>query len=449
MKANYNQSALKEDKDKKEPEKKSEEKKEKSKSGKFKIENYIPGEFELEIPAYKKISSFKIFPIDVEDIEAGSIEKFSLCQGAKLKCTQGDASSVFTVLPTKKVFIDGKPLAVISDTKPMVNVKPFGMCKSMANPTVAAATAANKGKLKKMPCVPNTVGMWSEGISHFTSDEMTPCNKSKCMCAFAGEISVQDVGHSIAGSSGGGSSSEEKEEKKKEEEKKEEFKEVKANIVLVTKGFKKVEEQVSTGNKEEKKVEKKEIEKNEDDSKEENSFKYTINHIPLDKENKSLPKDKEGNLIKRRTGTIKTMSSITIHSTGNPTSTAQGERNWLINPNNNRIASYHIVIDEKEAIEVIPLSEKALHSGSSLGNETSIGIEICHSGNREKTLSNAVILTANLLRKNNWTIKQVKRHYDWNKKNCPSILIDSKQRESNYQTWEWFLDEIKNKMEKK
>jgi len=42
---------------------------------------------------------------------------------------------------------------------------------------------------------------------------------------------------------------------------------------------------------------------------------------------------------------------ITIHSTGNPTSTARNERAWLTNPNNNVTASWHIVVDEKEAIE--------------------------------------------------------------------------------------------------
>jgi hypothetical protein len=137
------------------------------KKGIIKIENYVYGAFELIIPSYKKASSFKILPIEFEDFEIGSIEKFSLCDGATLKCSQGDATSVLGVLPIKNVFINDKPLAVISDTKPMVNIKPFGMCKSMANPTVAAATAANRGQLKKMPCIPNTASPWSEGMSFF------------------------------------------------------------------------------------------------------------------------------------------------------------------------------------------------------------------------------------------------------------------------------------------
>lgn len=87
---------------------KKEAKEEKPTSGKFKIENYILGEFEFIIPSYKKISSFKVFPIEIKEIEEVSIEKFSLCDGATLKCNQGDASSTYTVLPTKKSICERK-----------------------------------------------------------------------------------------------------------------------------------------------------------------------------------------------------------------------------------------------------------------------------------------------------------------------------------------------------
>jgi len=244
LQANYNQKEMKnsnkgEEKENNLEDKVKEQSKKNVKKGKIKIEGYCMGDYELLIPAFKKANPFGIIPIEVLDVDAGSIEKHTLYSGATLKCTQGDSSSTYTVLPIKKVYINDKPLAVISDMKPMVNIKPFGMCKSMANPTVAAATAANRGRLQKMPCVPNTVGMWSEGVSHFISDEMTPCNKSKCMCAYAGEISVQDVAQSTVGSSGGSSSKEEKEDEKKEEEKTEEFKEIKEAIFGITKSYKK------------------------------------------------------------------------------------------------------------------------------------------------------------------------------------------------------------------
>ena len=52
---------------------------------------------------------------------------------------------------------------------------------------------------------------------------------------------------------------------------------------------------------------------------------------------------------KIRPGTKLIATSITIHSTGNPSSTAKNERGWLTNPSNDRIASWHICVDEKRS----------------------------------------------------------------------------------------------------
>lgn len=118
---------------------------------------------------------------------------------------------------------------------------------------------------------------------------------------------------------------------------------------------------------------------------------------------------------------------ITVHSTGNPKSTASNERNWLSNPGNKATASWHIVVDGKEAIEAIPLNEVAWHAGDGRGpgNMKSIGIEICESGNRQKTLQNAVKLVAKLLKERDWGIDRLRRHYDWSGKICPRILADN------------------------
>lgn len=121
-------------------------------------------------------------------------------------------------------------------------------------------------------------------------------------------------------------------------------------------------------------------------------------------------------------------TSITIHSTANPKSTAIQERNWLVNPLNTRDASWHIAIDDEMAVEAIPLNEVAYHAGDYTGNRTSIGIEICESGDREKTLNNSAIVVAKLLKKYGWGTDKLKRHYDWSGKNCPRILNI---------TWDW------------
>ncbi|MBO6025659.1 MAG: DUF4280 domain-containing protein, partial [Bacteroidales bacterium] len=59
----------------------------------------------------------------------------------------GTTPAALTVLPARTVLLAGKPKANISDNQPMVNIAPFGMCRSIANPTVASATAAAMGTL--------------------------------------------------------------------------------------------------------------------------------------------------------------------------------------------------------------------------------------------------------------------------------------------------------------
>ena len=141
---------------------------------------------------------------------------------------------------------------------------------------------------------------------------------------------------------------------------------------------------------------------------------YKIQHIPFNKG--------------KRPGEKINAEYITIHSTANEKSSAQNERDWLVNPYNNRTASWHIAVDEKEAVEAIPLDEMAYHTGDKKGNNLSIGIEICESGNREKTLKNAAILVADILYKRGWGVDRLKRHFDWSGKNCPRIF--------NYNNWE-------------
>ena len=86
------------------------------------------------------------------------------------------------------------PVANIMDNKPLVNVMPFGMCSSPANPTVAAATAA-LGVLTPMPCIPVTMAPWVPGsaavmIANCPALSQTP----KLMCAWGGVIQIVDPG---------------------------------------------------------------------------------------------------------------------------------------------------------------------------------------------------------------------------------------------------------------
>lgn len=117
-----------------------------------------------------------------------------VCAGAMLKCSFGNAPSSLMVLPNNCV-ITKTPLANIMDNKPMVNIMPFGMCSSLANPLVASATAAALGVLTPQPCVPVTVAPWMPGVPQVLLKNMpTLNNSSKLMCAYAGVIEISNPG---------------------------------------------------------------------------------------------------------------------------------------------------------------------------------------------------------------------------------------------------------------
>ncbi|WP_352419761.1 N-acetylmuramoyl-L-alanine amidase [Proteiniborus sp.] len=147
----------------------------------------------------------------------------------------------------------------------------------------------------------------------------------------------------------------------------------------------------------------------------------------------------------RRPGIAMEPEYLTIHSTANPDSTAQNERDWLINPSNTRTASWHLVVDDKEVIEAIPQNEVAWHAGDGrkgTGNKKSISIEICESNDREKTIINAVKLSAKILHERKWGIDRLKRHYDWSGKHCPRILECN-----NWSGWENFKIMVSKELE--
>ena len=112
-----------------------------------------------------------------------------VCMGAMMQCSMGMAPSSLVVLPTNMVTTQEVPDANIMDHTPLVNIMPFGMCMSPANPMVAAATAAALGVLTPMPCIPNTPTPWVPGApTVLLANFPTLDNMSKLMCTWAGVI---------------------------------------------------------------------------------------------------------------------------------------------------------------------------------------------------------------------------------------------------------------------
>jgi hypothetical protein len=117
-----------------------------------------------------------------------------VCMGATLQCSFGAAPSSLVVLPSNRT-MTGTPAATIMDYAPLVNIMPFGMCSSPANPTVAAATAAALGVLTPMPCVPATAAPWIVGAPTVLIGGMPALdNNSKLMCNWGGVIQIVSPG---------------------------------------------------------------------------------------------------------------------------------------------------------------------------------------------------------------------------------------------------------------
>ena len=163
------------------------------------------------------------------------------------------------------------------------------------------------------------------------------------------------------------------------------------------------------------------------------TFPYVVNHLTVEQGKRTVIRNGKNVTINKRTQIPMDWEYITIHNTGNTNSTARNERGWLQNSNNRSETGFHIAIDEKEAIECLPLNEVAWHAGDGRGNGNmkSIGIEICESGNYNKTMTNTIQLVANLLYDNKKDTKILRQHNDWSGKNCPRLI------RSGHLGWTW------------
>lgn len=131
---------------------------------------------------------------------------------------------------------------------------------------------------------------------------------------------------------------------------------------------------------------------------------------------------------------------ITVHNTYND-ATANNEVAYMIR-NDNQV-SFHIAVDDKEAVQGIPLERNAWHcgDGGGNGNRKSIGVEICYSlsgGDRYyKAEDNAAIVVAQLMKQYNIPISKVRTHQSWSGKYCPHRMLDEGR-------WNSFIERVHN-----
>jgi hypothetical protein len=118
----------------------------------------------------------------------------AVCGGASCQCSFGDAPCTLVLTPENQV-LTSQPLATIMDNVPGKNLATFGMCKSLANPTVASATSAAMGVLTPMPCVPATAAPWTPGSpTVLIANKPALNNSSTLMCSYGGVITITNPG---------------------------------------------------------------------------------------------------------------------------------------------------------------------------------------------------------------------------------------------------------------
>ncbi|WP_260490705.1 N-acetylmuramoyl-L-alanine amidase [Listeria innocua] len=124
---------------------------------------------------------------------------------------------------------------------------------------------------------------------------------------------------------------------------------------------------------------------------------------------------------------------ITVHNTYND-ATAQNETDYC--KNNNNEVSFHVAVDDKEAIQVVPFDRNAWHCGdgaNGYGNRNTIGVEICYSksgGSKYiKSEQNAIKYIAGLCVQQGIvaSTETIKKHQDWSGKYCPHRILDAKR----------------------
>jgi hypothetical protein len=118
-----------------------------------------------------------------------------VCTGATLQCSFGTTPATFAASGTQAMA--GAPGGVVTDAAAS-NVPPFGMCMSLSNPQVAAATAAAQGTLTPQPCVP-VLSPWSPGSAKVTIGEVSALDDaSQCTCTWGGVVTVSAAGQTAA-----------------------------------------------------------------------------------------------------------------------------------------------------------------------------------------------------------------------------------------------------------
>jgi hypothetical protein len=107
-----------------------------------------------------------------------------------MQCSMGTTPASFSA--SGESVAAGTAAGVVDDIADE-NIPPFGMCNSLSNPQVAAASSG--GTLVPQTCQPVIAGPWSPGSTGVTLDQVAALDDgSTCDCAWGGTISITSAG---------------------------------------------------------------------------------------------------------------------------------------------------------------------------------------------------------------------------------------------------------------
>ena len=144
---------------------------------------------------------------------------------------------------------------------------------------------------------------------------------------------------------------------------------------------------------------------------------------------------------------LEQLKNIVIHYVANPGTSAL--QNWKYFENKNSVSAHFIIDLDGSIIQCMPLDEVAWAIGTQEGNYSTISIECCHPDSTGKftpaTYESLLKLVSWLCQEYGLTADQVKRHYDYPRKNssgivwhksCPLYFVDHPEK------WEEFKSQL-------
>lgn len=128
---------------------------------------------------------------------------------------------------------------------------------------------------------------------------------------------------------------------------------------------------------------------------------------------------------KQTHGGVNPLLGVVVHETGNTSRGANAAAHANLQTNgNSRDASWHITVDEKEAVQSYPDTAQCWHAGNREANTTRLAVEICvnEDGDYDAAFRNAAEVVRMKRIEHGWSRNNVEQHFDHSGKDCPARI---------------------------